>query len=54
MNKNNIVNQKYKTNENVLKKASPNYKNLYSSYFNVEKKINANTFGEVKYTSIKK
>ena len=47
MNKNNIVNRKYETNENVLKKASPNYKNLYSSYFNVEKKVNTNRLGEV-------
>ena len=55
MNKYNIVNREYKINENILKKTSPNkYENIYSSYFNIEKKYNDNTFPKIKYNNLKK
>ena len=38
MNKNNILSREYKINEDVLKKSTASNNNIYSSYFNLNKK----------------
>lgn len=52
MNKNNILNRGYVTNENILKKAASTNKTIYSSYFNLDKKTSPNF--DFKSTNINK
>lgn len=50
MNKNNIINREYTTNENILKKVTSNNKNIYSSYFNLDKKASPSLNFNIKPT----